>query len=46
MAVPPEVAQRVGEPKSLDGLSVDDLKAVLKEYYDRWANLDLLSNNY
>jgi len=40
MAVPPEVANRVGEPKSLDGLSDGDLKAVLKEYYDRWVNAE------
>jgi hypothetical protein len=40
MAVPPEVASRVGEPKSLDGLSTDDLKAVLKEYYDRWVEAE------
>merc|ERR1712083_848820 len=26
-----------GEPKELEGLSDDDLKAVLKEYYDRWV---------
>ena len=35
MAVPDEVLSRVGEAKNLDGLSDDDLKAVLKEYYDR-----------
>ena len=38
MAVPPEVSGRVGEPKELEGLSDDDLKAVLKEYYDRYRN--------
>jgi len=37
MAVPDEVLARVGEAKNLDGLSDDDLKAVLKEYYDRWV---------
>lgn len=37
MAVPDEVLSRVGEAKNLDGLSDDDLKAVLKEYYDRWV---------
>jgi len=40
MAIPPEVVSRVGEPKSLDGLSDADLKAVLKEYYDRWVNAE------
>ena len=38
MAVPAEVAGRVGVPKELEGLSDDDLKAVLKEYYDRYRN--------
>jgi hypothetical protein len=37
MAVPPEVSGRVGEPKELEGLDDDALKAVLKEYYDRWV---------
>jgi len=40
MAITPEVAARVGEPKELDGLSDDDLKAVLKEYYDRWVEAE------
>ena len=35
MAVPPEVEARVGAPKEIEGLSDDDLKAVLKEYYDK-----------
>ena len=36
MAAPPaEVLARVGDAKTLDGLSDDDLKAVLKEYYER-----------
>jgi hypothetical protein len=37
MAVPDEVLSRLGEAKNLEGLSDDDLKAVLKEYYDRWV---------
>jgi hypothetical protein len=44
MTIPPEVVTRVGEPKSLDGLSDADLKAVLKEYYDRWVEAE--SNKY
>ena len=40
MAVPDEVLSRVGEAKNLDGLSDDDLKAVLKEYYDRCVQWD------
>jgi hypothetical protein len=40
MAITPEVAARVGEPKELDGLSDDDLKAVLKEYYERWVEAE------
>ena len=39
MGIPDEVQGRVGEPKELDGLSDDDLKAVLKEYYDRYSPL-------
>lgn len=35
MAIPAEVTARVGEPKSLEGASVDELKAILKEYYDK-----------
>merc|ERR1712008_665604 len=37
MAVPDEVLSRLGEAMNLEGLSDDDLKAVLKEYYDRWV---------
>jgi len=40
MAVPAEVVSRVGEPKSLEGLSDADLKAVLKEYYEKWVNAE------
>lgn len=40
MTIPPEVAQRVGEPKALDELSPDQLKAVLKEYYDKWVEAE------
>ena len=35
--LPDEVAARLGEAKVLEGLSDDDLKAVLKEYYDKWV---------
>ena len=38
MGIPDEVQGRVGEPKELEGLSDDDLKAVLKEYYDRYSH--------
>ena len=37
MAIPPEVEARLGPAKDLEGLSDADLKAVLKEYYDRCA---------
>lgn len=40
MTIPPEVAQKVGEAKALDGLSIDQLKAVLKEYYDKWVEAE------
>lgn len=40
MAVPAEVVARVGEPKTLDGLDNNDLKAVLKEYYDKWVEAE------
>lgn len=33
----PEVAARVGEPKKLENVSEDELKAILKEYYDKWV---------
>jgi hypothetical protein len=31
----PEVAARVGEPKKLENVSEEELKAILKEYYDK-----------
>lgn len=37
MALPPEVVARVGEPKKLDGCSEEELKAILKAYYDKLA---------
>jgi len=37
MAAPPEVVARVGEPKKLENASEDELKAILKEYYDKWV---------
>merc|ERR1712141_170987 len=41
MAVPPaEVLARLGDAKTLEGLSDDDLKAVLKEYYERWVEAE------
>jgi len=36
MGIPAEVMARVGDPKSLDGLSPEELQAIVKEYYDRW----------
>lgn len=38
--VPAEVANRIGSKKTIEDLSEDDLKAVLKEYYDRWVALE------
>ena len=35
--VPPEVQERLGDRKELDGVSEDELKAILKEYYDKWV---------
>jgi len=40
MAIPPEVEARLGPAKDLEGLSDADLKAVLKEYYDRWVEAE------
>jgi len=37
MAAIPEVAARLGEPKKLENVSEDELKAILKEYYDKWG---------
>lgn len=37
MSAPPEVVARVGEPKKLENCSEDELKAILKEYYDKWV---------
>lgn len=37
MALPPEVVARVGEPKKLEGCSEEELKAILKQYYDKWV---------
>jgi len=36
MGIPAEVIARIGDPKSLDGLSPEELQAIVKEYYDRW----------
>jgi len=36
MGIPQEVMARIGDPKSLEGLSPDEMMAVVKEYYDRW----------
>jgi len=36
MGIPAEVMARIGEAKSLEGLSPEELMAVVKEYYDRW----------
>jgi len=35
--IPPEVQARLGDPKPIDEASIDELKAILKEYYDRWV---------
>jgi len=41
MAVPPaEVLARLGDSKVLEGLSDDELKAVLTEYYTRWVEAE------
>lgn len=37
MGIPAEVQARLGDPKSLEGLSPADLQAVVKEYYERWV---------
>lgn len=29
---------RIGDPKSLEGLSPEELVTVVKEYYDRWVS--------
>jgi hypothetical protein len=34
-AIPPIVLERVGEPKVIDEASIDELQAIIKEYYDR-----------
>eukprot|EP00095_Tigriopus_kingsejongensis_P004095 maker-scaffold764_size101305-snap-gene-0.32 protein:Tk04095 transcript:maker-scaffold764_size101305-snap-gene-0.32-mRNA-1 annotation:"troponin i" len=34
------VLQRLGEPKALENVSDDELKAILKEYYDRWVHTE------
>jgi len=36
MGIPTEVLARIGEAKDLEGLSPEELMAVVKEYYDRW----------
>ena len=33
--IPPEVQARLGDPKNVEEASIDELKAILKEYYDR-----------
>jgi len=35
--IPPEVQARLGDPKNVEEASIDELKAILKEYYDRWV---------
>jgi len=35
--IPPEVQARLGEAKNVDEASIDELKAILKDYYDRWV---------
>jgi len=36
MGIPAEVLTRIGEAKDLEGLSPEELMAVVKEYYDKW----------
>merc|ERR1711974_146277 len=38
MGIPAEGMGRLGDPKSLEGLSPEELSAVVKEYYQRWVN--------
>ncbi|XP_040582528.1 troponin I [Lepeophtheirus salmonis] len=40
MGIPADILARLGEPKSLEGLSTDDLKAIVKEYYERWVETE------
>ncbi len=42
MAAPPEVAARLGEPKKLENVSEDELKAILKQYYDKWVRVQII----
>ena len=39
--IPPEVQARLGEAKNVDEASIDELKAILKDYYDRWVKQDI-----
>ena len=41
MAVPAEVQERVGEMKNLEGVSDDELKAIIKEYYDKYVTISI-----
>ncbi len=41
----PEVAARVGEPKKLENVSEEELKAILKEYYDKWVIYHQIRDN-
>ncbi|KAK8378243.1 hypothetical protein O3P69_011043 [Scylla paramamosain] len=34
------IDQRCGQPKNLDGANEDDLRAIIKKYYDHCANLE------
>jgi len=38
MGLPAEILAKLGEPKEVEGLTMDDLKVLLKEYYDKWVN--------
>ncbi|XP_040581808.1 troponin I [Lepeophtheirus salmonis] len=40
MGIPADIVARLGEPKSLEGLSADDLKAIVQEYYERWVETE------
>jgi len=40
MGIPAEVLARLGDPKSLEGLSPEELQSIVKEYYDRWIGAE------
>jgi hypothetical protein len=40
MAIPDEVKARLGEPVTVEGLDPDQIKAKLKELYERWVGAE------